>query len=298
MLIRIVSVVLFFLIIKGLFAQDKPMGKFLKKDIQVGAHIQYALSFKYPINQDIIFPDSAYPYTPFEFIEKRYFKTVSDSTNSFDSAVYTLATFEIDSIQHLALPVFLIENEDTIKLFATPDSISIIPSLTVLPDSAKLMENTNFLAVNKEFNFRYLFIGTSLILLFIVLFTLIFGKTLIKNLKIRKLRKQHYRFLLSFKELNGGISRENFIASLADMYFLWKKYIQQVSGHPYTTYSSKEIISILKNESLKKSLHDIDRGIYAHRFPEDLERINKNLIEVAQKFYNNKLLQIRHGAKR
>lgn len=233
--------VIFFLITFCVFSQERPVGKFLKDRIEVGEPVQYTLSFKHPIGQDILFPDSTYPYTPFEFIEKRYFKTKSDSIYSYDSAVYTISTFEIDSVQHLAMPVFSIENEDTTKLFALPDSIFLIASLTTLPDSVKFMETSSYVSVDKEFNYSYLFIGLSLFLLVAILLILIFGKRVIREIKIKRLRKKHLKFLISFKETNARINGENFEEKLLKLYSLWKMYMQQLTGKPFTSYSSKEI---------------------------------------------------------
>lgn len=298
MLKKLILLALFFLPVVAVFSQEKPVGKFLKDKIKVGEPVRYTLSYKHPIGEDIIFPDSTYHYTPFEFIEKQYFKTVSDSVNSYDSAVYTLSTFELDSVQHLAIPVLLIENEDTTKLFALPDSIILIPSLTVLPDSIKLMETSSYVKVDKAFNYSYFFLAISFFLLLIILFILIFGKRILKSLKIRRLRKKYFKFLVSFKEINNRVKPEDFEEPLLELYSLWKKYLQQITDKPFTTYSSKEVNRVLQNNSLKESLTEIDRGIYAHRFPDNMSKHSKALLDTAQNFYNNKLLEVKNGSKK
>jgi hypothetical protein len=279
-------------------AQVKPNGKFLKDKIKIGEPVSYSLSVKYPVNQEILFPDSTYAFAPFDFVAKRFFNTKSDSLYSYDSVVYTLATYELDSIQNLALPIFIIEDEDSTKIFSVPDSIRVSSSLSQIPDPPKMMVNANYIEVNKEFNYRYLIFGLVVFLLTALLFFLLFGKTISRKIKIRRIRAQHYKFLMAFKEMNSGITRENYEMKLQNLYSLWKKYLQQLTNLAFTTYSTKEISKIIVNESLKDSLQKIDRAIYAHRFPEQHEQLLKTLQEYAHKFYEQKIREITDGPKK
>lgn len=298
MLKKLLLLALFSFFNHCVFSQEKPLGKFLKDKVKVGEPVQYTLSYKHPLTEDIIFPDSGYAYTPFEYIDKQYFKTRSDSIFSYDSAVYTISTFELDSVQFLALPVFLIENEDTIKLFAQPDSIVLVPSLTVLPDSIQFMEISSYVKVDRQFNYSYLFIGLAVLLLVIILIILLFGKTLILRLKINRLRKKHLKFLTAFKDRNGKIDQQNFEKELMELYALWKGYLEQLTQKPFTTYSTKEISQVIPNKTLKDNLMKIDKGIYAHRFPENMAEISNSILEVAQRYFNDKLKEITNGSKK
>ena len=81
-----------------------PEGSFNKDSLKIGENLEYTLSIKYPKNSDVVFPDSLFDFAPFEFTSKVSFPTRSDSIFSFDSAIYSLTTFEIDSLQILRLP--------------------------------------------------------------------------------------------------------------------------------------------------------------------------------------------------
>jgi hypothetical protein len=295
---KILLVNILFLLISPLLSQIRPSGKFLKNKTKIGEHIFYSLSVRYPVNQDILFPDSTYAFTPFEFVEKRFFNTKSDSVYSYDSVVYTLSTFELDSIQHLALPVFLIENGDSTKFFSVPDSILVTSSLSSIPNPPKMMVNANYIEVVKDFNYRYLLFGLGVLLLIAVLLFLIFGKTIMKRIKIKRIRAQHYKFLVAFKELNSGITADNYELKLQGMYSLWKSYLQQLTDMHFTSYSTKDISKLIVDESLKDSLQKIDRAIYAHRFPEQHQQHTKILQEYAQKFYEQKTREISNGSKK
>ena len=106
---------LFFLCPGLLNAQQLvPKGLFLSDSIKIGEEVIYSLSIEYPRGSNLIFPDSLYDFSPFEYIKKTEFFTKSDSVKSFDSVIYYLSTFEIDPVQKLTLPVFLISAGDSI----------------------------------------------------------------------------------------------------------------------------------------------------------------------------------------
>ena len=55
--------------------------QFLKDSVQVGAHVELSMSVTYDKSLDILLPDSLYDFSPFEFVDKRYFPTVSTTTS-------------------------------------------------------------------------------------------------------------------------------------------------------------------------------------------------------------------------
>jgi hypothetical protein len=43
-----------------------PRGKFLEDSIRIGEPVRFILSFKYPMDFEVIFPDFLYDFSPFE----------------------------------------------------------------------------------------------------------------------------------------------------------------------------------------------------------------------------------------
>ena len=108
-------IVLFILNVHFATAQTvEPKGVFLQDSTKIGEEVQFALSVKYDRSLDILLPDSLYRFGTFEYNSREYFPTKTDSTFSYDSVVYHLSTFEIDSVQYLQLPVFTIHDQDSL----------------------------------------------------------------------------------------------------------------------------------------------------------------------------------------
>src|SRR5688500_9661894 len=99
-----------------LLAQDVTVrGGFFLDSLKIGDQTGFYLTAKYPSNLNIIFPDSTYNFSPFEYERKRYFPTQTTKGESYDSVVYFLSTFEVDSVQTLSLPVFQLNPQDCTK---------------------------------------------------------------------------------------------------------------------------------------------------------------------------------------
>ena len=94
-------------------AQDVSVrGGFLSDSLKIGEQTAFYLSARYPTNLNILFPDSTHGFTPFEYEDKEYFPTETTAGISADSAVYYLTTFEIDRVQLLQLPVYIVNTSD------------------------------------------------------------------------------------------------------------------------------------------------------------------------------------------
>jgi hypothetical protein len=99
---------LYFLSLIGARAQEPIIqGQFLSDSIRIGEPTPFVLTAAYDTNQDLIFPDSTFDFTPFELSQKLFFPSVLRSDKVFDSAIYYITSFEVDSIQSFSLPVFL-----------------------------------------------------------------------------------------------------------------------------------------------------------------------------------------------
>lgn len=149
------------------FSQFNIKGAFIEDSIQLGLSVFYALSINYPSETQIIFPDQKYSYGTFELIKKHFFETKSQNNRSLDSVLYELRTFEINEIQTLALPVFIIPREDTISypIYPQKDSIVLKELVTQNLDHLKVRPQTSYQKVKSYFDYPFL-IG---VILFIAL---------------------------------------------------------------------------------------------------------------------------------
>jgi hypothetical protein len=267
-------IVLILLMLVGVVAkgQDtKPYGYFVVDSAKIGEIIPYSLSYKDKRNRKVIFPDSTFNYAPFELFDKAYFDTESDTINSIDSAVYYLATFEIDTIQKLALPVYIFAGEDSIEVFSDYDSIVLDQVVTQMPDSVALEETAVFQPVARQFNYPYWIIGLLLLGLISLIVMIIWGKQIRKRIKLYRLKKAlekfHQRFDEELEQLNSTSTKEEIESVLK----YWKEYMEGLERIPYTKLTTKELVKIQQNGSLEETLKSIDKSIYSRLAVEELQ---------------------------
>ncbi len=108
---------------------------FFADSVAIGEPTKYYLAVQYPSSLNIVFPDSTYDFKPFEYESKQYFPTVTKDSISYDSVIYSLSTFEVDRLQNLQLPVFVINRTDSTKYAANLDAILLNEMVHSVPDS-------------------------------------------------------------------------------------------------------------------------------------------------------------------
>lgn len=252
-------------IILNLYGQQiKPTGKFLQDSMAIGEPVEYSLSIRYPAEFQVLMPDSLFKYAPFEYTSKQFFPTKTDSTHSFDSVVYTLTSFEIDKIQKVKLPVFIIQGNDSTAVFAKSDSIYLKEQIQVVSDSLKMKTDAIITKLDKDFNYPYLIAFLIVLGIVILLVIIFFGKNLRKKWQIWRLNKRHKKFRASFNEKVSSVG-ELPVEKIEQLLYIWKKHAEFISKSPYAKLTSKEINQMQQNEELYNNLKLIDRTIYSSK---------------------------------
>ena len=253
------------------FGQDSPRGRFLADSIRIGSPVAYSLSYRHPPSVTVVFPDTNYNFLPFELVGKQYFPTRTNDRSSLDSVVYTLVSFEVDAIQRLNLPVYMISERDSTPVFADSDSVYLRPMIEGPLDSLSLKTNTTFLPLERKTNYLAVVLGLVGLAMLAGLLGLVFGGQIRKRFRLYQLEKRHAAFLLRFQEINGpgdtaGVFPERSAAGavgrLEKGVALWKKYIEGLAGKPYSTYTTKEISDSIPEKPLAEALRLIDRTVY------------------------------------
>ncbi|MFT6871817.1 MAG: hypothetical protein ACJAVN_000820 [Roseivirga sp.] len=258
------SLILSIFIFGNASGQDlKPIGFFLKDSVKIGESVPYSLSYKDRKNRPVIFPDSLYNFSPFELLKKEYFDTQSDDINSIDSAVYYLATFEIDTVQSLSLPVFLFIGNDSLELYSLMDSITLDQVVTQMPDSVSLAETSAYMPVSLQFNYPYWVIGLIILGIVVLIVMLVWGNQIQKRIKLYRLNKQLLKFKEQFdieiEQLNADTTK----LKIESVLKFWKGYMERLEKIPYTKLTTKEIVLVQKSTSLEETLKSIDKNIYS-----------------------------------
>jgi len=274
-------------------------GRFLVDSIKIGEQIPYTLTVRYPSSLNLVFPDSTFSFAPFEIQKKKYFPTKSKNDVSYDSAVYFLTTFEIDSVQTLSLPIFSIQARDCTTYYASPDTLFLKQLIKAVPDSIAAQElplktNTTYQNVKWLLNYWVLIIVTGVLLISLIVGWIVFGKRIKKYFLLRRLHRRHNSFLQQFSKATE-LLRSGFTAKHAEnILVVWKGYMEDLMAQPFTTATSREILLREKDEILGKALQNVDRMIYKSSDSYSEEAI-ASLSQYAQQRFVNKVEKIKHG---
>jgi hypothetical protein len=278
--------------------EPKVKGHFAADSIKLGKPITFYLSASYPAKSNVLFPDSSYSFAPFEFVSKSYVTTQTKNGISYDSAAYTLTTFEIDSIQSLKLPVFEVHEKDCTTVFSEIDEVFFQKQFKNLPDTVQLEKiplktNTNYVAVSWLLNYPLLSIIVGAFIVLLIIAWIIFGKRIRKYFKLKKLSKNYETFATQF-QVAIDKAQSNFSSKSTEAALLvWKKYLENLMDKPFTKYTSKEIRERENDERLGNALSAIDRMIYAN-VPGEKEYF-LNLKNYSEDQFHKKLEEVKNG---
>lgn len=273
-------------------------GYFKTDSVRLGEPIDYFLIANYPRTWQVLLPDSTFNFFPFEFQKKHYSHTKTEKDISTDSVVYTLTTFEIDSMQFLALPAYVVQSTDCTIFQSQSDTVFFSHLITQLPDSLSaeqlpLRTNTSYNPVSWLFNYPLFSIIGGVILILIIIVWLVFGKKIKKHFLVKRLNKNHESFMREYdahiEKLKTGFTVENAEKSI----IVWKNYMEELLRKPYTKFTTRELKSLEQDENLYSSLATIDRAIYGRMNPNSLESFIV-LREYSQTKFTKKLEELTH----
>jgi hypothetical protein len=282
-------------------AQEKVnvVGRFKTDSVKLGEPIEYYVTAKYPSHWQVLLPDSTYSFTPFDFQKKIYFPTRTVNNVSTDSVLYLISTYEIDSIQTLKIPAFVVLPNDCTAYESNIDTVFFKHLVSNVPDSLAaeqlpLKTNTAYNSVSWLFNYPVFSIVAGVLIIISILVWLIFGKRIKRHFTLKRLTKKHHEFVNSYdsavEKLKSGFTPESAEKSV----LIWKKYMEDLVTKPYTKSTTRELKEIENNEKLVSALSAIDRSIYGYIPPDTYDSFT-NLKEFSQMQFNKKLEELKHG---
>jgi hypothetical protein len=274
-------------------------GRFQRDSVKIGERVPYSLSVHYPASQSVVFPDSTFSFAPFEIEKKTYYPTRTNHHISVDSAIYFLATYELDSVQSLALPVFVLHRNDCTAVYAQPDTLFIKRLVKIIPESVAakdlpLKSNADYFRVRWLLNYPLFLIMGGILTLALIVVWIVFGKKIRRHFLLRRLNKNHQAFLQRYARHIEKLRTERAYTEAESALVDWKKYMESLVARPYTKFTTKEIMQFAEDEPLGKALHDIDRMVYARDSsfsPEAFERLRS----FSQDQFTKKTEEVKHG---
>jgi hypothetical protein len=255
----IVLIVNCLLIIDCNAQKSLPQGKFLTDSVELGRPFNYALSYHHAPSDEVFFPDTTYNFYPFEIVGREYSPTRTVNNNSLDSVIYTLVTFDITKTQKLNLPVYILSKRDCTAVFSLSDSVFLKEMIKTSVDSLSLKTDIKLLPLSPQLNYLQIMAYLLGILGFMGLIYAFFGRFIRKEYRLFMFGRKHKDFVSNYKRYTRSTLDET---TIGNALVLWKKHLEWLEKRPYSSYTSKEIITRLPNERLEEALREVDTAIY------------------------------------
>ena len=245
-----------------IFSQEIDYNIFFKEEsVKIGDTITLISTLRYPKNIEIIQPDSSYKFIPFEFLDKIIFESSTSNNFIYDSTIYLLQTFELDSIQSIYLKSYIINTSDSLEILSNNDDILTIS--LVNEKNSKIKANTLFERINSIFNLKKYSIITGVIFSILILIYLVFRKKINKYFKIKRIKSETDFFKNEFDYILNKYLNTNNIKFLENLILKWKRFMEKLSKKPYSSSTTSEISIFNKNIKSIKTLKEIDKCIYS-----------------------------------
>ncbi|GAB3986773.1 hypothetical protein GCM10028807_04900 [Spirosoma daeguense] len=283
-------------------------GYFLTDSIEIGRPFQYSLTYRHPTKNDVLFPDTAKHFAPYRVQNVATFTTQTVGTGrsaiSRDSAVYTLVSFETDSVQLLRVPVRILNAQDCTAQWTQTDTVFLRSKLPVtLSDSSrrqslKLATSTALAPVQQEFNYMSLGVGVLAISFGATLLYALFGRSIRRQWRLYKLNRQHVNFHRNYTRLINRLNAYTAADTANQAIVMWKAYLELIDTVPYTAMTTPELAEQLNDERITNALREADQMIYGGTFSLQSHQSLQVLSDVATQTYyrsRSRLLRSNHS---
>jgi len=271
-------------VIESSYAQ-KPVGSFQTDSIEIGRPIDYTLSYRHSPSAEVFFPDTTYNFYPFEIVRRNIFPTSTTNNVSTDSVVYTLITFDITKNQKLGLPIYLLSNRDCTAVYALADSVFLKEMIKTSLDSLQLKTDTKLLPLSQQVNYPKILTYLLGLLGIVLVIYAFFGRFIRKQYTLFLFGRRHKDFQTNYKKFTRSTLDD---VTIGKALVLWKKHLEWLEKRPYTSYTTKEIVSRLPSERLEEALREVDSAIYGGILSTQMPLAMSILLEKATELYKKR----------
>ncbi|WP_367913800.1 hypothetical protein [Leadbetterella sp. DM7] len=262
-------------------AAQKPRAVFFEDSVTVGKETRMAMSYLHSSKSDIVFPDSSFDFSPFRYVSSELYETRTVEGKSLDSVIYTLVTYDLDSVLFVKPYIRNLRTGETI--YADPAKVYLKFSITGENiREPRVKETVNVFRVRKEVNLpkiTYYVLGFLALGFLVIAF---FGDWLRKKYRLWKFDRTHQRFLSDFRKMAmSPKSLGNNERALKE----WKIYLEELENEPVSTMSTSELGKLYENERLESALKMFDSAIFGGVISEDMPLAYRVLQDFSVKRY-------------
>ncbi|OKL41645.1 hypothetical protein [Pontibacter flavimaris] len=242
-----------------------PEGRFNRDTIRLGELVQYMLVLRHPDTLEVILPAANHDFAPFELVSNTYYPTTTRAGISTDSAIYTLRTFETDTLQQLALPIYVLRGQDTLELFSPASTVFLLQLVQTVQEPLQVKADTELAPVMEHFNWPVMLLWVTTVIALVALIWLIFGQSIKRRYKLYRLRKDHLYYTSRFNSHKDRFQKSGVQSSLEKAVALWKNYLTKLERSGINSFTTKEIVEFYGNdEEINTALRICDKAIYGH----------------------------------
>lgn len=268
---------------------------FLKSEITLGEPVEVFVKSIHSAEFSIVYPDSNDSFEPFEYIQRKYYPTITKDGISRDCTVYELRLFKLVSFPKLAIPVYSFDHQDTISYFPEPATIKLKELITTLEDFPELKEDNTLMEIPKSPNYPLIILGCGILFIVLTVGVRYLGKPILTRYKIFITIQDHRNFTLQFDKLEYIYQSKRDLAVLETLLSVWKEYLTELENRPISSYTSTEILQYFRREELSASLKNIDHTIFGGLKSQSVLDDIKNLEKFAYSRYIHRKNEIRKG---
>ncbi len=290
-----IRLILFFLLfLTELSAQDIQLkGYFMQDSARLGERVGFVLKANYPQTSQLIFPDSAFDFSPFILLEKKSFISQTVEGITTDSAVYYLSNFSLEPSSYLSLPAYELSRYDSITYFSNEAEIKLKLTLDSIPEQLAFQQNNVYQPLEKSFNWLLIGLIVGGVVILLAVFTLLFAKKIKALYRSNREKVRWLQFERKWKKLSALLYQNPQIELADEVVGLWKGYLESITDQPFQEWTSSEIAESLGDQQVFQSLRSIDMIIYAGKDAVTEESVGY-LLTVAKTKYQEMQNQIRH----
>lgn len=255
-----------------------PVGSFNRDTIRIGEVLRYTLVHRHAATQEVILPDTSYNFHPFELVGQTYYPTTTRAGISTDSTVYLLRTFEMEPVQQLALPAFVLHGQDTLQVYSQADSVVLRQLVYSVQEPLILHTQTELAPVEERFNWPIVLLWVVTVAALLALVWLIFGQAIKTKYQLYRLRKDHLYFNSRYNSHVDRFVKSGSSNSMEKAVALWKNYLTKLESRAINSFTTKEIVEYYNDdEQVNLALRFCDKAIYGNATAEPDAETNKAL---------------------
>ncbi len=156
-------------------------------------------------------------------------------------------------------------------------------------DSLSLRTDTKLLPLRQQLDYPQILAYLSGILGFIGLIYAFFGSFIRKEYRLFLFGRRHKDFVTSYKKYTRSTLDD---ITIGQALVLWKKHLEWLEKRPYSSYTSKEIITRLPSEQLEEALREVDTAIYGRILSTRMPLAMNVLLEKAVELYKKRRTEL------